>query len=117
MGRNKEQAAKMLDRLVVNAPRVIGPYMEPMLKVLVPKLRDQDSNPGIIVSVLRCVGDLAEVSLWPLILLSQRFVCSNTGSCHKRQKPQAPTPQASIRNRQTRKVANAKGLNRNTNLT
>jgi len=38
------------------------------------------------------------------------------GSCHKRQKPQAPTPQAPIRNRQTRKVANAKGLNRNTNL-
>jgi len=34
------------------------------------------------------------------------------GSCHKRQKPQAP-----IRNRQTRKVANAKGLNRNTNVT
>jgi len=39
------------------------------------------------------------------------------GSCHKRQKPQAPTPQAPICNRQTRKVANAKGLNRNTNLT
>ena len=39
------------------------------------------------------------------------------GSCHKHQKPQAPTPQAPIRNRQTRKVANAKGLNRNTNLT
>jgi len=33
-------------------------------------------------------------------------------TCRKRQKPQAP-----IRNRQTRKVANAKGLNRNTNLT
>jgi len=28
--------------------------------------------------------------------------------CNKRQKPQAPTPQAPIRNRQTRKVANAK---------
>jgi len=39
------------------------------------------------------------------------------GSCYKRQNPQAPTPQAQIRNRQTRKVANAKGLNRNTNLT
>jgi len=39
------------------------------------------------------------------------------GSCHKRQKPQAPTPQAPIRNRQMRKVANAKSLNRNTNLT
>jgi len=34
------------------------------------------------------------------------------GSCHNRQKPRAP-----IRNRLTRKVANAKGLNRNTNLT
>ena len=40
-----------------------------------------------------------------------------SGSCHKRQKPQAPTPQAPIRNPQTRKVANAKGLNRSTNLT
>jgi len=30
-----------------------------------------------------------------------------TGSCHKRQKPQAQTPQAPIRNRQTRKVSNA----------
>jgi len=39
------------------------------------------------------------------------------GSCNKRQKPQAPTPQAPIRNRQTRKAANAKALNRNTNLT
>jgi len=36
---------------------------------------------------------------------------------HKRQKPQAPTLQVPIRNRQTRKVANAKVLNRNTNLT
>ena len=44
-------------------------------------------------------------------------VSFSTGSCHKRQKPQAPTPQAPIRNRQTRKVANAKGLNGNTNLT
>jgi len=39
------------------------------------------------------------------------------GSCHKRQKPQAPTPHAQMRNRQTRKVVNAKGFNRNTNLT
>jgi len=41
----------------------------------------------------------------------------NSGSCHKRQKPQAPMPQAPIRYRQTRKVANAKCLNRNTNPT
>jgi len=39
------------------------------------------------------------------------------GSCHKRQKAQAPTLQSPIRKRQTRKVANAKGLNHNNNLT
>jgi len=44
------------------------------------------------------------------------------GTCHKSQKPQAPTPQAPtpqapIRNSQTRKVANAKGPNLKTNLT
>ena len=31
------------------------------------------------------------------------FYCDRTGSCHKRQEPQAPTPQAPIRNRQTKK--------------
>jgi len=30
------------------------------------------------------------------------------GGIRQRQKPQAPTPQAPVRNRQTRKVANAK---------
>jgi len=40
-----------------------------------------------------------------------------TGSGHRRQKTQAPTPRAPIRNRQTRKVSNAKVLNHNTNLT
>lgn len=32
-GRNKEQGAKMLDHLVVNAPRLIRHYMEPILNV------------------------------------------------------------------------------------
>jgi len=31
-----------------------------------------------------------------------------SGGIQERQKPQAPTPQAPVRNRQTRKVANAK---------
>ena len=51
-----------------------------------------------------------------IIVCFQPLGVAKLGSCHKRQKPQAPTPQAPIRNRQTRKVANAKGLNRN-NLT
>jgi len=51
-----------------------------------------------------------------LILILKTFLHKSadlTGCYHKRQKPQAPTPQAPIRNRQTRKVANAKVLNRN----
>jgi len=39
------------------------------------------------------------------------------GSCHKRQKAQAPTPQAPIRSRKTRKVASANVHNRYTNPT
>jgi len=53
------------------------------------------------------------VTFKEVVSSEERFL----GSCHKRQKPQAPTPQAPLRNRQTRKVANAKGLKRNTNLT
>ena len=52
---------------------------------------------------------------WGISVLNWKDTLSYVmGSCHKRQKPQTPTPQAPIRNRQTR---NAKGLNRNTNLT
>ncbi|XP_058788970.1 serine/threonine-protein kinase mTOR isoform X2 [Phymastichus coffea] len=62
MGRNKEQATRMLDHLVCSAPRLIRPYMEPVLKVLVPKLREPEPNPGVVLAVLRALGDLAEVS-------------------------------------------------------
>ncbi|KAF5280820.1 hypothetical protein FQR65_LT14927 [Abscondita terminalis] len=61
-GRNKEQSARTLDRLVVNAPRLIRPYMEPVLKVLVPKLKEQEPNPGVVLSVLHCIGNLAEAT-------------------------------------------------------
>ncbi|CAG5108662.1 Similar to Mtor: Serine/threonine-protein kinase mTOR (Rattus norvegicus), partial [Cotesia congregata] len=62
MGRNKEQATRMLDHLVVGAPRLIRPYMEPILKVLVPKLKEPEANPGVVLAILRAVGDLAEVN-------------------------------------------------------
>lgn len=60
--RNKEQGAKMLDHLVVSAPRLIRPYMEPILKVLVPKLKEPEPNPGVMLAVLATIGDLAEVT-------------------------------------------------------
>ena len=50
-------------------------------------------------------------------LFGKYLPLTTRSSCHKRQKPQAPTPQVPIRNRQTRKVANAKVRNRCTNLT
>lgn len=62
MSRNKEQSARMLDHLIVSAPRLIAAYMQPVLTVLVPKLREAESNPGVILNVLRAIGDLAEVS-------------------------------------------------------
>ncbi|KAK7093536.1 serine/threonine-protein kinase mTOR-like isoform X2 [Littorina saxatilis] len=62
IGRNKEQAARMLGHLVANTARLIRPYMEPILKVLIPKLREPDPNPGVTINVLACLGELAQVS-------------------------------------------------------
>ncbi|EDW88237.2 LOW QUALITY PROTEIN: uncharacterized protein Dyak_GE18612 [Drosophila yakuba] len=77
MSRNKEQSAKMLDHLVISTPRLISSYMNPILKALVPKLHEPESNPGVILNVLRTIGDLAEVNggsdemeLWADELLS-----------------------------------------------
>ena len=62
MGRNKEQAARMLGHLVSTAHRLIRPYMEPILKVLIPKLKESDPNPGVVVSVLAAIGEQAQVT-------------------------------------------------------
>lgn len=62
MSRNKEQSARMLDHLIVNTPRLISAYMRPILTILVPKLRESESNPGVMLNVLRAIGDLAEVN-------------------------------------------------------
>lgn len=67
MSRNKEQAARMLDNLILRAPKLVKPYTETVLNILVPKLKEPDSNPGVIISVLKAIGDLADVH------------CDNTG--------------------------------------
>ena len=61
VGRNKEQSARILGHLVANAPTLIRPYVNPILSVLIPKLKDTDLNPGVITSLLRAIGDLAQV--------------------------------------------------------
>ncbi|XP_044138031.1 LOW QUALITY PROTEIN: serine/threonine-protein kinase mTOR [Bufo gargarizans] len=60
VGRNKEQSARMLGHLVSNAPRLIRPYMEPILKALILKL--PDPNPAVVTNVLATIGELAQVS-------------------------------------------------------
>uniref|UniRef100_A0A8C4QH21 Uncharacterized protein n=1 Tax=Eptatretus burgeri TaxID=7764 RepID=A0A8C4QH21_EPTBU len=98
VGRNKEQSARMLGHLVANAPRLIRPYMEPVLKALIPKLKDPDPNPAVVISVLATIGELAQVSgmemrkwmdeLFPIIIdtlqdsssLAKRQVCYNSES-------------------------------------
>ncbi|XP_065362288.1 serine/threonine-protein kinase mTor [Calliphora vicina] len=62
MSRNKEQSARMLDHLVISTPRLISSYMNPILTILVPKLKEPESNPGVVLNVLRAIGDLAEVN-------------------------------------------------------
>ncbi|KAK6628142.1 hypothetical protein RUM43_001953 [Polyplax serrata] len=62
MGRNKEQSARMLDKLIVSSPRLVRPYMEPILKILVPKLRESEPNPAVVVHILTAIGDLSEVN-------------------------------------------------------
>lgn len=36
--------------------------MQPILKILVSKLKETDTNPGVVLNVLRAIGDLAEVN-------------------------------------------------------
>ncbi|KAL7026943.1 hypothetical protein ACKWTF_005245 [Chironomus riparius] len=62
MSRNKEQSARMLDHLILNTPKLISSYMRPILSILVPKLKEVDLNPGVVLNVLRAIGDLAEVN-------------------------------------------------------
>lgn len=62
MSRNKEQAARMLDNLILHAPKLVRPYMETILNVLVPKLKESDLNPGVVTSILKAIGDLADVN-------------------------------------------------------
>ncbi|XP_076451616.1 serine/threonine-protein kinase mTOR-like isoform X2 [Babylonia areolata] len=62
IGRSKEQATRMLGHLVANSSSLITPYVDPILKVLIPKLKDPDPNPGVTINVLACLGELAQVS-------------------------------------------------------
>jgi len=52
----------MLGHLVATCPKLIRCYREPILNALIPKLKDPDPNPGVVVNILVTLGDLAQVS-------------------------------------------------------
>eukprot|EP01133_Synstelium_polycarpum_P000171 gene171-204_t len=57
--RNKEESARLLGHLIGASERLIKPYVEPILKALLPKLRD--SNPRVASCVLAALGELSVV--------------------------------------------------------
>ena len=59
VSRNREEAARLLVKLVSKAQRLIKPYVEPILKVLMPKAKDP--SPAVASSILAAFGELAQV--------------------------------------------------------
>ncbi|KAI5778883.1 armadillo-type protein [Geopyxis carbonaria] len=59
VSRNKEESAKLLSHLVAASKKLIKPYVEPMVTVLLPKARDPSA--GVASSILTALGELATV--------------------------------------------------------
>lgn len=59
VAKNKEESAKLLSLLVQNAQKLIKPYVDPMITVLLPKA--SDPNPDVAGTVLKAIGDLSTV--------------------------------------------------------
>lgn len=56
---NKEESARLLGHLIRSARRLIQPYVSPILRALLPKLRDRSSR--FASCVLAALGELAVV--------------------------------------------------------
>ncbi|KAJ1552279.1 phosphatidylinositol kinase- protein kinase tor1, partial [Nowakowskiella sp. JEL0078] len=59
VSRQKEESAKLLALLIASTQHLIKPYVEPILKVLLPKSRDSSS--GVASKVLGVIAELAQV--------------------------------------------------------
>nr|QHX41461.1 serine/threonine-protein kinase mTOR [Halisarca dujardinii] len=62
IGKNREQSTRLLRQLITEAPDLVKPYKEAILKVLIPKLKDSASNPSVLTCILIAIGELAVVS-------------------------------------------------------
>ncbi|KAF3761262.1 hypothetical protein M406DRAFT_52619 [Cryphonectria parasitica EP155] len=76
VARNKEESAKLLSLLVQNAQEIIHPYVDAMVKVLLPKASDPATS--VAATILKALGELCAVggedmlpykdSLMPIII-------------------------------------------------
>ncbi|KAK4993720.1 phosphatidylinositol kinase-related protein kinase tor1 [Elasticomyces elasticus] len=57
--RNKEESARLISDLVSASSKLIKPYIDPMISVLLPKARDHNSE--VASTTLKAIGDLATV--------------------------------------------------------
>ncbi|KPJ18654.1 Target of rapamycin [Papilio machaon] len=60
--RNKEQSLRMVNNIISHAPRITRQLVDTILKVLVPKLREENGNSAMILTILKAIGDLAEIN-------------------------------------------------------
>eukprot|EP01135_Chromosphaera_perkinsii_P003113 Nk52_evm2s236 gene=Nk52_evmTU2s236 len=65
ISRNKEECAKLLQALITHAPNLIKPYVKYILDVLLPHLKEKDTNrdsiQGVAGNILAAIGELAIV--------------------------------------------------------
>ncbi|KAG0362437.1 phosphatidylinositol kinase- protein kinase tor1 [Gamsiella multidivaricata] len=57
--RNKEESARLLTLLVMASEDLVRPYIDTILMVLLPNIKD--SSPGVVSSVLQALGEIARV--------------------------------------------------------
>lgn len=59
VAKNKQESAQLISDLVASSSRLIKPYVDPMIQVLLPKTRDADEK--VASTSLKAIGDLATV--------------------------------------------------------
>jgi FKBP12-rapamycin complex-associated protein len=58
--KNKEDGSRLLSFLISSSQKLIKPYVEPILKVLLPKLQIQQT-PAVIAGIMASIGELSNV--------------------------------------------------------
>lgn len=60
--RNKEQSLRMINNIITHAPRITRQFVDTILKVLIPKLKESGSSSIMISTIFKAIGDLAEIN-------------------------------------------------------